>query len=104
MSNNQRALIIAAVFVLSLFVDQILTMWGVQMKTVIDAVNYYGGHNFVNGKHEKQHTHILISHIDSSFFSAYASDISESIIVCTISEYNQCVDELETNFGTSEKY
>jgi len=29
MTNNQRALIIAAIFVLSLFVEPILTMWGV---------------------------------------------------------------------------
>ena len=29
MTNNQRALIIAAIFVLSLFVDPILTMVGV---------------------------------------------------------------------------
>ena len=61
------------------------------MKTVIDAVNYFFGDKFITGKHEQHHTHICFSR---GFYSAYASDVATSDIICTIKLYNKCVDEM----------
>ncbi len=69
------------------------------MKTIIDAVNYYGGYNFVSGKHEKHHTHIVGSAGTNRIYSAYASDIGGDSAICTISEYNQRIYDYKTNFG-----
>lgn len=74
------------------------------MKTITDAIIYWGGYNFVNGKHEKHHTHILYSYIDEKFFSLYASDIGVSDVICTIAELNKLVDELACNMGNCNMY
>tara|TARA_R110002051_G_scaffold237427_1_gene298305 strand:- start:109 stop:753 length:645 start_codon:yes stop_codon:yes gene_type:complete len=69
------------------------------MKTVIDAVKYYGGYNYVCGKHEKHHTHIANAVGTGRFYSVYASDIGGDTIICTISEYNQRIYDYKTNLG-----
>ena len=72
---------------------------GEQVKTVIDAIKYYGGFNFVNSKHEHHHTHIVYSNLSNSPYSVYASDIGSNPVICTIKEFNQCVEEMSTNYG-----
>ena len=74
------------------------------MKTVIDAVIYYCGYNFINGKHEENHTHIISIHKTERIGTAYASDIGMNAIICGIKTYNDLISELETNFGTSVRY
>jgi hypothetical protein len=61
---------------------------------IIDTVEYYGGSYFVSGKHEEHHTHIVYSNLSNSPYSVYASDIGSNPIICTIEEYNKCIDML----------
>jgi len=63
------------------------------MKTVLDAVKYYSGDKFVLGKHEMHHTHIANSVGTDRFYSVYALDIGGDTAVCTIAEFNQCVED-----------
>jgi hypothetical protein len=74
---------------------------GDEMKDVFDAVIYYGGRNFVNGKHEKHHTHILHGRVSREFYTAYASDIGVGNVICSIQEFNTLVEHLASNKGRS---
>ncbi len=72
-----------------------------KLKTVWDAVIYYGGSNFVNGKHEQHHTHVISIHNTEKIGTAYAPDIGMNTIICGIKTYNQCIDDMSTNYGRS---
>tara|TARA_R110002033_G_scaffold45448_2_gene89016 strand:- start:1618 stop:2265 length:648 start_codon:yes stop_codon:yes gene_type:complete len=72
-----------------------------KLKTVWDAVIYYGGSNFVNGKHEQHHTHVISIHNTEKIGTDYASDIGMNAIICGIKTYNQCIDDMSTNYGRS---
>ena len=72
-----------------------------KLKTVWDAVIYYGGSNFVNGNHEQYHTHVISIHNTEKIGTAYASDIGMNAIICGIKTYNQCIDDMSTNYGRS---
>ncbi|MAO21770.1 MAG: hypothetical protein CMJ25_13560 [Phycisphaerae bacterium] len=74
------------------------------MKTIMDAVKYYGGDKFICGKHELHHTHIVSAIGTDRFYSACASDVGDHSAICTIIEYNQYIKECETNFGLSVNY
>jgi hypothetical protein len=69
------------------------------MKTIIDAVKYYGGHNFVVGKHETHHTHIANSSISNNIYSAYIYDIHKDNVICSIKEFNNAINDMQYNFG-----
>mgnify|MGYP005823761137 CR=1 FL=1 len=72
-----------------------------KLKTFLDAVIYYRGSNFVNGKHEQHHTHVISIHNTGKIGTAYASDIGMNAIICGIKTYNQCIDDMSTNYGRS---
>lgn len=72
-----------------------------KLKTVWDAVIYYCGSNFVNGKHEQHHTHVISIHNTEKIGTAYASDIGMNAIICGIKTYNQCIDDMSSNYGRS---
>tara|TARA_R110002111_G_scaffold44030_8_gene80261 strand:+ start:4914 stop:5510 length:597 start_codon:yes stop_codon:yes gene_type:complete len=72
-----------------------------KLKTVWDAIIYYGGSNFVNGKREQHHTHVISIHNTEKIGTAYASDIGMNAIICGIKTYNQCIDDMSTNYGRS---
>ena len=74
------------------------------MKTVIDAINQSKGtirdginYIYVGSKHNKQYGNVLDFTMDEV-------DNSKWDFICTTNEFNQCVDEMETNFGISQKY
>ena len=72
-------------------------------KTVVDAVIYYGGSNFVKGKHEQHHTHVIRRGVTREYCTAYSSDIPVGNAVCTIKYYNQCIEDMSTNYGRSSQ-
>lgn len=74
------------------------------MKTMMDAVKHYGGYNFVHGKHEKHHTHMLYGHLDNKIFTSYASDVGVATAICSIDEYNALIAKLELNLGRCNTY
>lgn len=63
----------------------------------MEAVKYWNGDEYVCGKHEKYHTHIVNAVGTDRFYSAYASDIGGDSAICTISKYNQFVHSCMTN-------
>ena len=83
------------------------------MKTVIDAVNEFKGVYFDGECGDEDHQDEVVVALDD--FSDYQlGDIKIGSgnsggnrywkVICTREQFNQCVDEMATNYGTSETY